>query len=133
MSRRPKKRPPVLMGRPSPSLQKMRKMTISELEAHSERLGTERERLEQRISHLERQDPVPTAKLEDLKQQFERLTVLRDAALEQLEQKRDRKARMSRAANAGRTGPPPPRKSPPESGYQRGPSIGGGYKRKTHE
>jgi chromosome segregation ATPase len=110
----------------------MRKMTISELETHGERLRTERERLEQRISHLERQDPVPTAKLKDLKQQVERLTVLRDAALEQLEQKRERKERMSQAANAGRT-EPPPRKPPPESGYRRGPSIGGGYKRNTDE
>ncbi len=88
-----RKRPaPMLMGVPSPSLAKINKMNMVDLEARIERLHTERQRLQEKIQRLQAITPPPGDRIDDLGDQVKRLAVLERTAKDRLVTKGERKA-----------------------------------------
>ena len=90
---RPYRRPdPMLLGQPSPSLSKINRMNIAELEVRIERLRTESARITKRINNLKRERPVPQNRIDQLTVEIKRLGLLRRAAEKRLEAKLKRRA-----------------------------------------
>lgn len=91
--RRPKRKTtPILMGAPSPSLAKMKKMTMEEVAAQIEILTTEAARLSRKIEHLKIQNPIPQSRIDGLTEQIERLVVLQKTARDRLAIRQERAA-----------------------------------------
>ncbi len=93
MKPRRRKPDPVLMGVPSPSLAKMSKMNMVDLNAQIDRLTIEGSRLASKIERLTVHKPSPVEHITQLKAQLERLEVLKKAAQERLAAKDERRLR----------------------------------------
>lgn len=85
MPRKP--RYPLLMGLPSPSLVKMKRMTPDELTVRVDRLNQEAERLTKKIGNLKSMKPAPEERITQLNKQLERLAVLVQRYRDRLEGK----------------------------------------------
>ena len=109
MNRRKTRVLPMLMGLPSPSLAKMNRMNMVELEERIKRLETEQQCLQAKIQKLEAHRPKPEEKIAMLKEQVERLIVLLNMAKNRLAGKQDRAMWQ-------------PQQPPASSGYRRNPS-----------
>ena len=75
-----KRRDPMLMGLPSPSLTKMGRMGPAEINQHVEHLQVEAQRIASKLERLQQVKPLPTAKIETLRKQLDRLKALEKAA-----------------------------------------------------
>ena len=75
---------PLLLGQPSPSIAKIKRMTRSGLALQAERLATEAARVEAKLVRLKAHKPSPQERIALLDQQLKRLSVLEQAAREQL-------------------------------------------------
>jgi len=80
---------PILLGKPSPSLAKMEKMTIQELSDRITILATEIGRHRRRVEHLKIQDPVPQKRVDSLLRQVRRLAALERATQEKMRVQED--------------------------------------------
>ena len=76
---------PMLLGKPSPSLAKMKIMSGEELTIQIECLVTETNRLRRKIEHLKIQNPVPQKRIDNLARQSRRLAALTRAARERMD------------------------------------------------
>ncbi len=87
-----RKRPaPMLMGVPSPSLARINKMNMADLEERIERLAVERQRLQEKIERLQAITPPPGDRIDELGDQIKRLAVLQRTAKDRLATKGERK------------------------------------------
>lgn len=84
---------PILLGQPSPSLSKTKKMSMARMADQIERLDTEATRVDQKLKRLRGLTPQPEKKIGELAALLARLRVLRDNAREQLAAKVERKRR----------------------------------------
>jgi hypothetical protein len=91
--------PPLLLGRPSPSLARIKRMNMADLSERIERLKTEAIRIERRIQHLKIQTPLPQAQIDNLESQTNRLEVLTLTACKRLDQKQQNKEAYHRSMN----------------------------------
>lgn len=76
---------PRLLGQPSPSLAKIRKMTPQELETHVRNLAEEIGFIQRRIERLKTQRPMPAEHIDQLQEHIERLSTLQAKAQQRRE------------------------------------------------
>ncbi|MEM1211798.1 MAG: hypothetical protein AAGI68_05800 [Planctomycetota bacterium] len=86
------KKPPMLLGEPSPSLAKIQTMNTEKLRAKIASLNEERARLVTRHDNLAALDPVPTEKVDNINDLIARIDALLEAAKERLAGKLERAA-----------------------------------------
>lgn len=75
---------PNFLGQPSPSLAKLQKMNPAQLAEHVERLGTERQRLADKISRLQATRSPDPQRLSTLNSQLSRLQALERVAKQRM-------------------------------------------------
>lgn len=94
---RTRKQPdPMLLGLPSPSLARIGRMNIEQLETHIERLKVEAERLTKRIGNLKKVKEDPDSQVGELTSALKRVGLLRRAAEKRLETKHERREAWER-------------------------------------
>ncbi|MEQ9459465.1 MAG: hypothetical protein RIG82_00750 [Phycisphaeraceae bacterium] len=76
---------PMLLGEPSPSLAKIRRMTIPELQKKISSLGADQPPLLTKLEKLRAKDPIPAEDVKETETHLKRLQVLESLAKEQLE------------------------------------------------
>lgn len=106
-----KRAEPILLGAPSPSLARMKKMSSVDLTTQVERLTTEAARLSAKIDRLIAHKPSPVDRVAKLKVQLERLFALKKSAQEQIVGKDERRALRQNMGNVnGNTNQQPPQR-----------------------
>ena len=90
------------MDMPSPSLSSIKKMNMADLARRIDRLTDEIARVDQKVERLKKMHDSPLKKIEELGSASERLTVLRQAARDQLAMKEERKSRWDQKHDGGR-------------------------------
>lgn len=90
-NRSPRRPDPMLLGRPSPSLARIGRMNIAELEQRIERLREEAAHLNRRVENLRNLEPQPFDRIEKLSMEIKRLGLLKRAARQRLEAKQKRR------------------------------------------
>lgn len=99
-----KKRPPIIDGLPSPSVAKMTRMNIAELQDHIAKLTTEGGHLEKRIERLMAMQPPHEEQVTPLRAQLARLQVLIGLAQQHLKDKNERKGQWDSGNRPPRSG-----------------------------
>jgi hypothetical protein len=88
---RPQRQYPLLLGEPSPSLAKINRASIEELQVRIDKLLEEAGHITKRIEALTKLTPPDEAKIKVLKDQLRRLRLLETKARERMEDKKLRK------------------------------------------
>lgn len=81
----------MLLGEPSPSLQKINMMTIVKLEEKISQLDVELERITAKLERMKKNEPPPEEKIKTVAELIKRLIVLKELANKRLGEKRERK------------------------------------------
>lgn len=89
---RPRKPDPMFLGVPSPSLRKMQRMSVQELQQQVERLTMEGKRLLEKAERLKTITPLPQDRIEQLNKQKLRLDALAKVAQNELVQRQQQGA-----------------------------------------